>query len=215
MSTAPRGKRRPRTNAEHSAHTRGLLLGAARREFASAGYADAATERIVEAAGVTRGALYHHFGDKRDLFAAVVVELQREITDRIDQRATAARDPFAALLAGCDAWLDACLDPEVQRVLLLDGPPVLGWRRWTEIDTREGAGSLRRGIDAAIEAGALAGVDASALTHLLQGALNQMALELTQAADPPRLRRAAGRTLRALLRGARSAPAPQRRRSRD
>ena len=133
----------------------------------------------------------------------MVAELQREITARIEQRAGGKRKPFDSLLAGCDAWLDACLDADIQQILLLDGPAVLGWRRWTEIDAREGAGSLRRGIDAAIEAGELTGVDAAALTHLLQGALNQVALELAQGADPTRLRRAAGRTLRALLRGAR------------
>jgi len=205
-----RGRRRPKTNAEYSERTRGLLLAAARREFARAGYADAATERIVEAAGVTRGALYHHFEDKRELFAAVVAELQREITARIEQRAEGKRKPLDSLLAGCDAWLDACLDADIQQILLLDGPAVLGWRRWTEIDAREGAGSLRRGIDAAIDAGDLDGVDASALTHLLQGALNQVALELAQGADPARLKRAAGRTLRVLLGGDRPARSARR-----
>jgi AcrR family transcriptional regulator len=194
---------KPRTNAEHSAHTRGLLIKAGRQEFSRWGYAEASTERIVEAAGVTRGALYHHYRDKRELFEAVVTELQREIVRRIDQRATARRDVFAGLLAGCDAWLDACLDPEVRRILLLDGPAVLGSERWTEIDAEHGGGSLRQGIDACIEAGELAGVDAASLTHLLTGAMNHAALLMARSDDVARLRRETGRTLHALLRGLR------------
>ena len=198
--------RKARTNAEYSARTRSQLIAAARREFARAGYADAATERIVEAAGVTRGALYHHYPGKRELFEAVVTELQREITERIDERATRKRDVFDALLAGCDAWLDACLDAEVQRILLLDGPAVLGWQRWNEIDASFGAGSLRKGIEACIAADRLVEVDAGALTHLLSGAMNQVALLLAQSADGRRLRRSAGRTLHRLLRGLQPTP---------
>ena len=198
--------RKARTNAEYSARTRSQLMTAARREFARAGYADASTERIVEAAGMTRGALYHHYPGKRELFEAVVTELQQEITERIDERATRKRDVFDALLAGCDAWLDACLDSEVQRILLLDGPAVLGWRRWNEIDARFGAGSLRTGIEACIAAGRLVDVDAGALTHLLSGAMNQVALLLAQSDDELRLRRSAGRTLHRLLRGLQPPP---------
>jgi AcrR family transcriptional regulator len=196
--------RQPRTNAEYSARTRRQLMAAARKEFAREGYAGASTERIVEAAGMTRGALYHHYRDKRELFEAVVTELQEAITRRIDERAIGKKDPFAGLCAGCDAWLDACLDPEVQRIVLLDGPAVLGWKRWTEIDQRHGTGSLRQGIDACIAAGQLVDADAEALTHLLSGAMNQVALQLAQAADTPRFRRSAGRTLHTLLRGLRA-----------
>ncbi|MGH2825300.1 MAG: TetR/AcrR family transcriptional regulator, partial [Thermoleophilaceae bacterium] len=120
--------RRPKTNAEYSAETQRRLIAAARTEFARVGYAGAATERIVRAAGLTRGALYHHYRGKRDLFEAVFAELEREIAGRIEVRSARARNAFDDLVAGCDAWLDACLDQEEQRIVLLDAPAVLGWR---------------------------------------------------------------------------------------
>jgi hypothetical protein len=130
--------------------------------------------------------------------------MQAEISARIEKRAKAERNPFDSLVVGCEAWLDACLDADVQRIVLLDAPAVLGWKRWTEIDAQQGSGGLRDGIDACLRAGELAPVDAATLTHLLQGALNQVALELAQAENPSRLRRTAGRTLRALLSGLRA-----------
>jgi AcrR family transcriptional regulator len=193
-----------KTNAEHSADMRRKLLGVARREFARAGYAGTGTERIVRLAKVTRGALYHHYADKRALFEAVFEELARELTEGIDARAGTAADPFAGLVAGCEAWLDACLDPDVQQIVLIDGPAVLGWRRWSEIDARHGTRTLREGVDACVEAGLLVQVDAHALTRLLAGAMNDVALLLAEAEDAPALRRKVGKTLRALLDGLRA-----------
>ncbi len=192
-----------RTNAEHSAETQRRLITAARAEFARFGYANAATERIVSTVGMTRGALYHHYADKRDLFEAVFVELEREIAARIDERASRHRNAFDALIAGCDAWLDACLEQEVQQVVLLDAPAVLGWKRWIEIDSQHGTRLLRLGIDACMNANLLIDVDAATLTCLLSGAMNEAALLLAQSPNAPRLRRTAGRTLHTLLRGLR------------
>lgn len=199
-------KRKPKTNAEYSAATQRQLMAAARREFARAGYAGAATERIVAAAGMTRGALYHHYRDKRELFEAVFTQLEREIAERIDRSAAGAKNVFDELVAGCDAWLDASLDDEVQRIVLIDGPAVLGWKRWTEIDAQHGTALLRDGIDACVAAGLLVEVDAAALTRLLSGAMNEAALLLAQSVDAPKLRRTVGRTLRALLAGLRRPP---------
>ncbi|MEY4575747.1 MAG: hypothetical protein RL701_450, partial [Pseudomonadota bacterium] len=122
-----------KTNAAYSAETQAKLLKAARRDFAKKGYGETSVEKIVSTARVTRGALYHHYEDKRAMFEAVFEELAAELATRIDTSASAAKNPYAALLAGCDAWLDACLDREVQQIVLLDGPSVLGWRRWSEI----------------------------------------------------------------------------------
>jgi len=195
-----------KTNAEYSAQTKRQLLLAGRREFAHAGYIGASTERIVDAAGLTRGALYHHYRDKRELFEAVFTELEREIAERIEERSSHKRDPFDALVAGCDAWLDACLDEEVRRIVLLDAPAVLGWRRWMEIDADYGAGLLRKGIETCLEAGLLVAVDAATLTHLLSGGMNEVALQLAQSAEAPKLRRTVGRTLHSLLGGLRGSP---------
>lgn len=200
-------QKRRKTNEEHSAETRATLLRVARREFAQLGFAETGTERIVQLAGVTRGALYHHYAGKKELFDAVVSELAREICERIERAARASGGPFEALVVGCDAWLDACLDRDVQRIMLLDGPAVLGWRRWSEIDAQYGTGSLRQGIDACIVAGALVPVDAHTLTRLLAGAMNDVALMLAQAGDAKARRRKVGQTLHALLQGLRSSRA--------
>lgn len=195
--------RRTRTNAEYSAETQRQLMAAARTEFARVGYAGAATERIVDAAGLTRGALYHHYRGKRELFEAVFTELEQEIAAHIEARATHAKNAFDDLVAGCDAWLDSCLDHEVQQIVLLDGPAVLGWRRWIEIDGRHGGRLLRAGIDACIQRGLLVQVDGPMLTRLLSGAMNEVALVLAQSPDARKLRRTAGRALHALLHGLR------------
>ncbi len=199
----PRKGRVSRTNAEYSAQTQRQLMIAARREFARAGYGDASIDRIVGAANLTRGALYHHYRDKRALFEAVFTELEREIAERVEEHAARRKNAFDVLVAGCNAWLDACLDDEIQRIVLLDGPAVLGWRRWMEIDARYGAGLLRGAIDACIEADLLVDVDAATLTQLLSGGMNETALLMAQSADATVLRRAAGRTLRSLLDGLR------------
>src|SRR6266545_3825520 len=133
----------PRTkHAERSEATRAALVAAARPLFAERGFSGVGTEEIVRAAGVTRGALYHQFRDKEDLFAAVFELLESELAQRTAAAASAsgATDPLVELRVGAEAWLDACTEPEIQRIVLLDGPAVLGWERWREIGTRYGRG---------------------------------------------------------------------------
>src|SRR3954470_24740324 len=127
-----------RTQAERSEATRGALIEAARPLFAVRGYAGVGTEQIVRAAGVTRGALYHHFEGKEGLLAAVYEQIEADLAERIVARAGAVGDdgPLAELAAGVDVLLDAARDPEVHRIVLLDAPAVLGWERWREIGWR-------------------------------------------------------------------------------
>ena len=113
--------------AQQSEATRAELVGAARRLFAEHGYGGVGTEEIVRAAGVTRGALYHHFAGKKDLFRAVYEDIERELVEQIAAVAVSAGDPVSALRAGAQAWLDACEEPDVQQIALLDAPSVLGW----------------------------------------------------------------------------------------
>lgn len=195
--------RASKTNAEYSAQMQRKLTQVARREFAQHGYGDTSTERIVQRAKVTRGALYHHYKDKRALFDAVFEELAAEVAAQIERDARSAKDPFAALIAGCEAWLDACADATVRQILLIDGPAVLGWRRWSEIDARHGTRSLRAGIDACQRAGLFVDLDAAALTRLLAGAVNDVALVLADASDARALRPKISKTLRALIHGLR------------
>src|SRR3712207_5212502 len=121
-------------NAERSEATRTALVAAARRLFGERGYAAVGTEEIVRAAGVTRGALYHHFGGKRDLLEAVYRQVEGEVTQRIAERILeeAAESPLAGMRRGAALFIEVCAEPEVQRIVLLDAPAVLGWDLWRE-----------------------------------------------------------------------------------
>ena len=145
-------------HAERSEATRGALIAAARPLFAERGYAAVGTEEIVRAAGVTRGALYHQFTDKRELFAAVFEQVEADVTQRTARAAVAsgASDPLDVLRVGALGWLEACSEPEVQRIVLLDGPAVLGWAAWREIGMRYALGLVENELQAAVDAGSLA-----------------------------------------------------------
>src|SRR3954454_2657221 len=140
--------------AEQAEGTRSALIEAARPLFAERGYAGVGTEEIVAAARVTRGAIYYHFEDKRDLFRAVYAEADRELVEGVAQVAFDESDPWRRLIAGCDAFLDACIDPALQRIVFLDAPSVLGWREWHEAAERAAAvGVVEHGLRAAAKRG--------------------------------------------------------------
>src|SRR4029453_15033539 len=124
--------------AEQSEATRAALAAAARELFTERGYAGVATEEIVQRAGVTRGALYHHFRDKRALFRGVVEQLEEESVERIASSALEQQDPWQMQITALNAYLDGCLDPAVQTIVLVDAPSVLGPEEWREIEAKYG-----------------------------------------------------------------------------
>jgi AcrR family transcriptional regulator len=165
--------------------TRRQLVTAARALFGARGYADVGTEEIVRAAGVTRGALYHQFRDKADLFAAVAEQVEAEIARRIAEgAAVAGAGPVDALRAGARLFLDACAVPEVERIILLDAPAVLGWEAWRDLAGRYGLGLVQLALQSAMEAGAIVQQPVAPLAHVLVGALDECALYIAQAEDP-------------------------------
>jgi AcrR family transcriptional regulator len=188
-------------HAERSEATRAALVAAARPLFAERGFSGVGTEEIVRAAGVTRGALYHQFADKRELFAAVFEQVEAEVTMNTARAAVAsgAADPLAVLRVGAVAWLDACSEPDVQRIMLLDGPAVLGWDRWREIGQRYGLGVVENELREAIEAGVLEPQPTRALAHVLMGAIDEAALYVATAEDQVAARAEAGAVLEKLL----------------
>src|SRR5215831_17746997 len=186
-----RGDGRPMTRTKHdlrSEATRRQLVTTARTLFGGRGYAGVGTEEIVRAAGVTRGALYHQFRDKADLFAAVAEQVEAEIVYRIAEGAAAAADSVEELRMGMRLFLDACADPEVERIILLDAPAVLGWEAWRDLAGRYGLGLVQVVLQAAIDAGAIAAQPVDPLAHALIGALNECALYIARAEDPPAAR---------------------------
>jgi AcrR family transcriptional regulator len=175
-----------RTQRERTAQTRAALIAAARRLFGAEGFADVGAERIARDAGMTRGALYHQFTDKADLFAAVLDQVEAEIAQRV-ANSVAGFDPndsAGMLLAGASAWLDASSEPELQRIVLLDGPSVLGWERWREICIRHPVGLIAALLQDGIDRGSLPAQPVQALTHVLVGAVDEAALYIAQAENP-------------------------------
>jgi AcrR family transcriptional regulator len=169
--------------AARSASTRAKLIRAARTLFARHGYAAVGTEQIVRRAGVTRGALYHQFPGKEDLFLAVYEQVEEELTRRIGKSLGDVTSPFEALRGGIRVFLEECRTPEVQRIVLIDGPSVLGWERWREVADRNGLGLMEAVVAAAVEAGEIAPIAVKPLAHLLMGAIDEAALLVVRDPD--------------------------------
>lgn len=185
----------PRTNRERTEATRAALLAAARALFIDKGYADTSTPEIAAMAGITRGALYHHFEDKRALFRAVLEEEARAVADEIERAAPATRSPRKALLAGSLAYLDAMTVPGRTRLLLIDGPAVLGVADTLALDEAHAGRTLRDGLAAALDGRIAAPVTVDALATLLSAAFDRAALAIDAGSDRDAIRAAMTRLI--------------------
>ncbi len=190
---------RPVTKAQQSEATTARLLEVACEIFTRDGYANTATEEIVQRAGLTRGALYHHFGSKEGLFRAALEHLQRRVAQQVESATIPHDDLWEQLIAGSIAFLQASLDPQVQRVMLIDAPAVLGWSLWRELDAQNSMKSLHDALSSLIEQERLMSIPLNALTHLLSGAMNEAALWIAQSDDKKRTFDEAADALRHLL----------------
>jgi AcrR family transcriptional regulator len=199
-------ERQRRSQAERSATTRGALIEAARELFARDGYAATGREAIVERAGVTRGALYHHFADKEALFRAVFEQIEAEVMAKAAEAAVATSpdDPLGQLRAGSLAYLDVALDPAVQRICLLDAPAVLSPADRQNVVDEHAAGLVREVLQAAVDAGAVTSQPVEPLTHVLLAALHEAALYVARAEDHAAARAEVGATVEHLIEGLRS-----------
>jgi AcrR family transcriptional regulator len=170
---------------EQAAATREALVAAGRRLFASPGYFATSTEDLVEAAGVgTRGALYHHFADKRDLFLAVFHQVERDLASQAEEVRTGPVS-LDSLRAGLHGYLEAAANhPEVQRIILVDGPSVLGWGEWRTLEEHYGLGTFRALLEQGMAAGTLRAAPLEPLAHLLLASVNESALYIANSADP-------------------------------
>lgn len=190
-----------RTQAERNATTRRALVEAGRTLFSTRGYADVGTDELARAAGVTRGALYHQYDGKAGLFRAVLEAVEAEVVARVAAAMTGIEDPETRLLAGLDAYLDACADPTIHRITLVEGPAALGWSDWREIGQRHAMGL----VEEAVRALAAPGLPVAALAHVLVGALGEAALYVAAAADGTAARAEARTAVVSLLAGLRAA----------
>jgi AcrR family transcriptional regulator len=195
-----------RSNRDRTEATRADLIAAARNLFTEKSYAATGTPEIVAAAGVTRGALYHHFADKQALFAAVVEQEAEAVAAEIERAAPCAGDPLDMMLEGTRAYLDAMHVPGRTRLLLLDGPAILGRAEMDVIDARHGSRTLREGLGMAMQFGAMTALPVDTLTALLGAMFDRAAIAVEAGAAPDDYLA----VLRALMKGL--APVPDRER---
>ena len=190
-----------RTQAERSEATRAALLEAGRELFAEHGYAAVSTGQIVSRSGLTRGALYHHFGGKRELFKAVFEAIEAELVGRIPVDELDAGDPLGVLRTGADTVLDFSLESDVQQIALTDAQAVLGYEEWREVEERYGLGLLTAGLGAAMEAGQIKRAPVEPLAHLLLGALITCRPLRREGRDEKQAREEMGAAIHGLLDG--------------
>lgn len=193
-----------KTQAERSRATTTQLINAARELFVENGYAATSLDAVVETAGVTKGALYHHYASKADLFAAVYEHEQETLVKLIAEASNRRKDPWERFDAGCRAFFEASLDPAVQRITLVDAPAALGWDRLREIEGRHTTALLRAGLQQAIDDGFLPKRPVDPLTHILVGALCEAAMMAARSPNPKRATPAYLREFRAIMDGLRA-----------
>jgi AcrR family transcriptional regulator len=179
----PAGPVPEKGRAAQGATTRAALVASARRLFGSQGFASTSLDEIVADAKVTKGALYHHFQGKEDLFAAVYEEVQREVSDQVVAKFLEA-DPWVALVQGCELWIDANLDPVVQRIVMRDARAVLGWDTVRDVEARFGAVPLRGVLRKAMRMKTIRELPLRPLALMIMGALNEGCFYVADADDP-------------------------------
>jgi AcrR family transcriptional regulator len=204
-----------RTQAERSAATQEALLAAARRLWGARGYSAVSTPEIAQAAGVTRGAMYHQYPDKSQLFLAVLEAGEADVIERLGAAVAAERPetPAAGLRIAADAWLDIASEAEVRQLVLLDAPSILGWAGFREISLRYGLGMTEQLLAAAIDAGEIKPQPTRPLATVMIGALDEAAMSIANADDPEQEKADVTRVIHDLIDGLLAKP-PSRARSR-
>lgn len=196
--------KQPRTNADRTAATRAALIAAGQELFGEQGYAKVSIGAIVEKAGVTRGALYHHFDDKSDLFRAVFEQAEADVIPRVLELVGPTEDPWLIATKGSKAFLDICLEHNFQQIALVDAPSVLGVQEQQEIADKYGGALLKSVFTQLIESGRMSPQPVDALARVLTGALVAGATEIAQASNPKKAREEVGQVVESLLLGLRA-----------
>jgi AcrR family transcriptional regulator len=195
----PAAERPASLRAQQVAQTRAALIAAGRRLFGEHGFGPTSVEDLAREARVTTGALYHHFPTKTALFEAVFVQAHTDLLTASTAAAMGASDGVDELARGFDAFLDGVLEPDMQRILIIDGPAVLGLARYTELDERYAHAAIVHALTSAAKAGTIAVDDPETATRLLLGALTRGAMLIANSPDPVQTRHAVAKSMRALL----------------
>lgn len=191
-----------RSRTDMISETRAKLIAAGRKAFAEIGYADASMDDFTAKVGLTRGALYHHFGDKKGLFQAVVIELDSEMAQRLKLRAAAAPDPWEAFVEEGIGYIEMALEPEIRRIILRDGPAVLGDpAAWPSADGC--IQTMRDSLDGLLARGLIRSIDTEAAARMISGASCYAAQWIANSDDPEATSKRATEAYRSMLQGLR------------
>jgi AcrR family transcriptional regulator len=187
------------TQAERREKTTASIVKAARRIFGERGFAAATMDDIATGARVAKGAVYHHFPTKEAVFEAVFEQVSLDLVSDLDRISRAEGDPLAAMAAGTEGYFAACAKGPTGQIILRDGPAVLGWERWREIDAKHFGGKFPRALGAAMEAGLIARQPIEPLARLLLGAVTEAAVAVSAGPDIGKAGTDYSRAFRALL----------------
>jgi AcrR family transcriptional regulator len=187
------------TQAERAASTRAKIVAVARRLFTAHGFAGTSTEAVLEESKVSRGALYHHFENKEALFAAVLEEVEVDITTATARARAHASDPVEALLRGFGTFLDLACEPEVRQIVLTDAHSVLGWQKWREIEDRYGLGRLKQAMKLVAATGRIHEDEVDVFAHILLASLIEVAFLVARSPDPRKAARTGRKAIKQLL----------------
>jgi AcrR family transcriptional regulator len=192
--------------SEHAEMTRAALMKAGRKLFAKHGYAGVSAEEIVKQARVTRGALYHHFKDKKELFGEICDEMGAECAKTVEDAAmhTAVEDPWRAFNEGVDAYLDMCVEGDFMRLVILEAPTVEGWEAWREHAETHMLGLIKMGLQMMMDAGVIKKQPVDVLASMFFSVLNEGAMLIGHADDRKKARKEVGGTIHFLLDGLRA-----------
>ena len=190
-----------RSQQDRSQATKAELIRAGRELFASHGFANVSAEQIVAAAGLTRGALYHHFGDKRGLFVAVIEDVEQENTHEITEAIGAADDQWTSIVLGIGRFLDICQRPDVIQLAMIDAPAVLGWQGWREMEARHGLRMVTEALQGALDSGLLRPAPIPVLAKLVLSSITEAGMIIAHAVDPTTARAQAEQALLLMMTG--------------
>jgi AcrR family transcriptional regulator len=183
MSSMTEQQAVPGKRAAQGRATRGQLIEVATRLFAEHGYEGTSVEAVLSAAGVSRGALYHHFAGKEALFEAVVSAVSEQVTVELTEAVQGCVDPLDAMRTAAVAWIGLAADPVIQRVVLVDAPSVLGWDRWRAMDDGRTLGAMRAMLQAISDSGRLPAELVGPFSHMILAALDEIVLVIARAPD--------------------------------
>jgi AcrR family transcriptional regulator len=190
---------RPNKNVARGEATRGQLVAIATRMFAERGYEDTSIEAVLREAGVSRGSLYHHFASKEALFEAVAEGVETSVGAQTLAAASSAEGPVEALRAASLAWIRLAGDPVVRRILLIDGPSVLGWERWRAMEEDHALGGVRAVLQIVADQGKLRPELVGTMAHVLLASVNEVALLVARSDDKEAAMRAGADAIDELL----------------